>query len=167
MNKLLLLVLFVAFYSCSPKLSEHFQQNSYVQNFNIHILNPSLQLAIETTADINYTTDKKELRKIIRKAEFKLRDQVLIYGKTDEPPYEYFVTVSTNQKQPYPKNLIVFDTLINSNTIHFIGNSLHENSNRALGIDLKNIFRSLKVGGNYNEIEAAKEPLKKKLGPES
>ena len=84
----------------------------------MHILNPSLQLAIESPADIRYTTNKKALRRIIRNTDFKLRDQVLIYGNTDEPPYEYFVTISTNQKHDYPENLIVFDTLIN-NTIHW------------------------------------------------
>lgn len=117
----------------------------------MHILNPSLQLAIESPADIRYTTNKKALRKIIRNTDFKLRDQVLIYGNTDEPPYEYFVTISTNQKHDYPENLIVFDTLINNHHIQFIGNPLEEDSNRALGIDLKNIFRSLKVGENYNK----------------
>lgn len=74
---------------------------------------------------------------------------MLIYGKTDEPPYEYFLTVSYNQKQNYPENLIVFDTLINDHTIQFIGNPLHLDSNKALETDLQNIFRSLKVGEGY------------------
>jgi hypothetical protein len=161
MTRLLLLTLLALSFGCSPKISAHFQQNTYVQNYNIQILNPSLEFAIETPADITYTTDKKELRKVIRKADFNLKDPVLIYGKTDEPPYEYFVTVSTNQKQPYPKNLIVFDTLINSSTIRFIGNPLHEDSNRALGIDLKNIFKSLKIGEGYLLIGEEKDALKK------
>jgi hypothetical protein len=149
MNRLLLLTLLVVSFGCSNKISEHFKQNTYDQQFNMHILNSSLQLAIESPSDITYTTEKKALRKVIRNSDFKLKDRLLIYGKTDEPPYEYFVTISSTQKQNYPENLIVYDTLIDTHTIQFLGNPLHVDSRRALAIDLENIFRSLKVGEGY------------------
>ena len=105
-------------------------------------MNDSLQLYFKSPADITYTTDKKELKKVIRKEKFKLKDSVLVYGKINEPPFEYFVTISKNHKQNYPKELVVFDTLINNQTIHFVGNSLAENSKKTLEIDLKNIFKN-------------------------
>jgi hypothetical protein len=114
-------------------------------------VNDSLQLYFKSPADITYTTDKKELKKVIRNANFKIKDSVLVYGKTNEPPYEYFVTISKNNNQDYPKNLIVFDTLIDNQTIRFIGNPLTDNSNRTLEIDLKNIFKSLEVGKSYRK----------------
>ena len=151
MKKLTLISIVLLFYGCSPKISEHFEQNNYIRNFSVHIVNDSLQLYFKTPADITYTTEKKELKKIIRNSNFKLKDNVLVYGKTNEPPYEYFVTISKNNKQDYPKNLIVFDTLIDNQTIQFIGNPLTENSKRSLEIDLKNIFKSLEVGKSYRK----------------
>lgn len=162
MKKHTLISIVLLFCGCSPKISEHFEQNNYIKNFSIHIVNDSLQLYFKTPADITYTTEKKELKKIIRNANFKLKDSVLVYGKTDDPPYEYFVTVSKNHKQNYPKNIIVFDTLINSQTIQFIGNPVTENPNRTLEIDLKNMFKSLEVGKSYRkEISTVMDIVKK------
>jgi len=151
MEKLTLISIVLLICGCSPKISEHFEQNNYIRNYSIHIVNDSLQLYFKSPADITYTTDKKELKKVIRNVNFKIKDSVLVYGKTNEPPYEYFVTISKNNKQDYPKNLIVFDTLIDNKTIQFIGNPLTENSKRTLEIDLKNIFKSLEVGKSYRK----------------
>lgn len=151
MKKLLVVSTLLILLGCSPKISEYFEQNRYVRNYSIHIINDSLQLYFKTPADITYTTNKKELKKIIRKEKFKILDSVLVYGRTNEPPYEYFVTVSKNSIQDYPKEIVVFDTLINNQTIQFIGNPLAENSRRTLEIDLKNIFLSLEVGQTYRK----------------
>lgn len=151
MNKHLSIVIILFLYSCTPKINEHFKQNRYIKNYNIHIINDSLQLYLKSPSDITYTTDKKELKKVIRKTNFELIDSVLIYGKTNEPPYEYFVTISKNNLHKYPKNLIVFDTLINNKTFKFIGNSLSENSKKTLKIDLYKIFKSIEVGTNYRK----------------
>lgn len=151
MKKLTLITIIILFFGCSPKISEHFEQNKYIRNYSIHIVNDSLQLYFKSPADITYTTDKKELKKVIRKEKFKLRDSVLVYGKTNDPPYEYFVTISKNHKQNYPKDLVVFDTLINNKTIQFIGNPLTKNSKKTLEIDLKNIFKSIEVGATYRK----------------
>lgn len=162
MNKIKLIPVLILLCGCSPKISEHFEQNKYIRNFSIHIVNDSLQLYFKSPADITYTTDKKELKDTIREADFKLRDRVLVYGKTDDPPYEYFVTVSKKHKPNFPKNTVVFDTLINNHIIQFIGNPLKENSKRTLEIDLKNIFKSLEVGSTYRkEISTVMDIVKK------
>ena len=75
----------------------------------------------------------------------------LVYGRTNEPPYEYFVTVSKNSIHDYPKELVVFDTIINSQVIRFVGNSLAQNSKKSLEIDLKTIFKSLELGSTYRK----------------
>lgn len=151
MKKLTLITIIILFFGCSPKISKHFEQNKYIRNYSIHIVNDSLQLYFKSPADITYTTDKKELKKVIRKEKFKLRDSVLVYGKTNDPPYEYFVTISKNHKQDYPKDLVVFDTLINNQTIQFIGNPLTKDSKKTLEIDLNTIFKSLEVGTTYRK----------------
>lgn len=162
MKNLTLLPIILFFFGCSPKISRHFEQNKYVRNYNIHIVNDSLQLYFKSPGDITYTTDKKELKKIIRKVEYKLKEEVLVYGKTNDPPYEYFVTISENSQQNYPKELVVFDTLINNQTIQFIGNSLAQKSRRTLVIDLNNIFKSLEVGSTYRkEISTVMDILRK------
>ncbi|MCA0131707.1 hypothetical protein [Winogradskyella alexanderae] len=147
---------------CSPKISEYFEENKYIRNYSIHIVNDSLQLYFKSPADITYTADKKELKKIISKSNLKLDDDVLIYGKTDEPPYEYFVTVSKKQNQNYPKSIIVFDTLIDNQTIKFIGNPISKRSNRTLEVDLKNMLKSLEIGKSYRkEIITIMDVVKK------
>jgi hypothetical protein len=151
MKKLTIITILLVLLGCSPKISEHFEQNRYIQNYNIHIINDSLQLYFKTPADITYITDRKKLKKVIRNEKFKLVDSVLVYGKTDDPPYEYFVTVSKNNTQNYPKELVILDTLINNKTIRFIGNSSEQNSKRTLEIDLNNIFKSIELGPNYRK----------------
>lgn len=152
MNKIItLLITLLLISGCSPKINEHFEQNRYVKNFNVHLVNDSLQLYFKSPSDITYTRERKALKKVIRNVGFKLKDSVLVYGKTLDPPYEYFVTVSRNGQQEYPENLVVFDTLINNKTIQFVGNPLAENSKRTLEIDLNTIFKSLEVGESYRK----------------
>jgi len=162
MKKLALISIILIFCGCSPKISKHFEQNNYIRNFSIHIVNDSLQLYFKSPADITYTTDKKELKKVIHNANFKIKNSVLVYGKTEEPPYEYFVTISKKSKQNFPKNIVVLDTLINNHIIQFIGNPLTKNSNKTLDIDLRNIFKSLEVGKSYRkEISTVMDIVKK------
>ena len=151
MKKLSIITILALILGCSPKISENFEQNRYVRNFNIHVINDSLQIYFKSPADIIYTTDKNELKKIIKGEKFKLSDSVLVHGITDDPPYEYFVTTSKNNTQKYIKELVVFDTIIDNQTIQFIGNPLSENSKRTLEIDLENIFKSLEVGSAYRK----------------
>lgn len=158
----IVVVIFLVLLGCSPKINKHFESNQFIRNYNIHVINDSLQIYFKSPADITYTTNKKELKKIIRNTNFKLKDSVLVYGKTDDPPYEYFVTVSKNPKQTYNEKLIVFDTLINNYTIQFIGNSLTKSSNKTLKIDLNTIFKSLVVGKGYKkDVSSIMEVVKK------
>lgn len=165
MKKLSFILILFILLGCSPKISEHFEQNKYIKNYSIHIINDSLQLYFKTPADITYTTNKKKLMKIIRNEKFKLLDSVLVYGKTNDPPYEYFVTISKNSPQHYPKELVVFDTIINSQVIRFIGNSLSQNSKRTLEIDLSNIFKSLELGSTYRKQISTVFDIVKKYQP--
>lgn len=138
-------------WTCSPKISEHFEQNKYIRNYSVHIVNDSLEIYFKTPADIDNITEKKELKKTIRKAQFKLKDPVLAYGVTDNPPYEYYVTISENCSHEYPEELIVLDTLINNRVLRFIGHSLDPNSKRNLGADLSKMFKSLEYGPEYRK----------------
>jgi hypothetical protein len=151
MNKLIAILFFFTLLGCSPKISEHFEQNKFIKNYNIHIINDSLLLYFKSPADITYVTNRNDLKKIIRKKNFKLKDSVLIYGKTDEPPYEYFVTISQPNINDYPKELIILDTIIEDKMIRFIGNSLSPNSYKSLVVDLRNIFNSLELGTTYRK----------------
>ena len=151
MKKLSILIIALFFLGCSSKISHHFEHNKYIKNFNVHILNDSLQLYFKTPADIRYVTHKKELNKIIRQEKFKIQDSVLVYGKTDDPPYEYFVTLSKTNLHEYPKELVVFDTLIHKHTIRFIGNALIPSAKKTLERDLEDIFKSLQLGPNYRK----------------
>lgn len=150
-KKISIISLFFILHSCSSKINEHFEQNRYIRNYNIHIMNDSLQLYLKTPSDITYSTNKKELKKIIRNGKIKIVDSVLVYGKTNDPPYEYFVTISKKNSQSYPKEFVVYDTVINQKIIKFIGNSLSANSKRTLEIDLYKIFKSLEVGSTYRK----------------
>lgn len=162
MRKLAIITILLAFLGCSPKISRYFEHNRYIKNYRTHIINDSLQLYFKTPADITYTNNKKELKKIIHKAKFKLKDSVLIYGKTNEPPYEYYMTISQNNAFKYPETLVIFDTLINNQKIRFIGNPLIKNAKKALKADLKNIFSSLEIGKNYRkEISTVMDIVKK------
>ena len=152
MKKLLVIPILILLISgCSSKISKHFNETKYIRNINVHIVNDSLRLYIKSPADITYTTDRKALKKIIRKEKFEIKDSVLVYGKCSEPDYEYFVTLSTNHNQNYPKNLIVIDTIIDNRSIRFIGNPLSVNSRERSELDLNIIFKTLKVGEGYRK----------------
>lgn len=162
MKKLTVIVVILFFWGCSPKISKYFEHNKYIRNYNIHIVNDSLQLYFKTPGDITYITDKVDLKRTIRKVKLKPKDSILVYGKSTDPPYEYFVTVSENHKQNNTKHSIIFDTIINKKTIQFIGNPLAKNSKNALKIDLENIFKSLEVDKNYRkEISTVMDIVKK------
>lgn len=113
MKKLTFITTILLFYGCAPKISNNFEHNKYIKNYNIHIVNDSLQLYFKTPGDITYSTDKNELKKIIRKGKIKPKDSVLVYGKSFDPPYEYYVTVSEKHKQNNIKHLVILDTIIN------------------------------------------------------
>lgn len=150
MNKIFITVLLFCMVGCSPRINKYFEKNQYISNIHNHILNDSLQLYLKTPADIKYFTQKKVLRKALRKNHWQTPNEVLLYGKTDFPPYEYLVTVGNNTEHKREENLLVLDTLIADKTFHFIGKSTNEESAYSLSKDLTGVFHSLKVGDDYN-----------------
>lgn len=161
-SRLIFLFLILVSSAYSPKISKHFEHNNYIRNYSVHIINDSLQLYFKSPADINYITESEELKNAIQNAGFKLKDKVLVYGRTNDPPYEYFVTVSKGAKKEYPKKLIVLDTVVGSLNIQFIGKPLAENSRKSLEPDLHNMFSSLEVGATYRkDISTVMDVVKK------
>uniref|UniRef100_UPI0040470810 hypothetical protein n=1 Tax=Flavobacterium sp. TaxID=239 RepID=UPI0040470810 len=136
---------------CSSKISKYYNYNRFINNYNIHVINDSLQLYFKSPADINYITNRNELKKILKKSTIKIKDSVLIYGQTNDPPYEYFVTISNKESYSIPQNIIHYDTLVNKKNIRFIGNALEPNSQKTLNADLKSIFKSLEIGASYRK----------------
>uniref|UniRef100_UPI00404AA46E hypothetical protein n=1 Tax=Flavobacterium sp. TaxID=239 RepID=UPI00404AA46E len=102
---------------CSSKISKYYNYNRFINNYNIHVINDSLQLYFKSPADINYITNRNELKKILKKSTIKIKDSVLIYGQTNDPPYEYFVTISNKESYSIPQNIIHYDTLVNKKKI--------------------------------------------------
>lgn len=137
--------------SCSPKISNYFEANKYIRDVYIHVMNDSLQFHFKSPIDIVYTTDRNELKKILRKQKIKTQGEVLLYGITKTPPYEYVVTVSNTEAEQILDNRISFDTLIKDHTIQFIGKALEKDAQRSLEIDLKGIFNTIEIGEDYRK----------------
>jgi hypothetical protein len=145
-----LLVILVLLTGCAPRISKQFDGNRYIHDINIHVLNDSLKLHLISPADISYVTHKKGLRKALRKSKIRTQNEVLLFGKTDSPPYEYAVTVGASMKPESRKNLVLLDTIISGKAISFIGAS-GKAGNYSLNADLKNMMASLKQGDHYRE----------------
>lgn len=71
MNKIItLLITLLLISGCSPKINEHFEQNRYVKNFNVHLVNDSLQLYFKSPSDITYTRERKSIKEGNSKCRF-------------------------------------------------------------------------------------------------
>ena len=151
MHKLIGIPLLLIICGCAPKISEHFQQNKYVRKDGIHILNDSLQLSFKSKESIQYISDTNELIKTNKQLKFSINDPIIVYGKNSDPAYVYAVTLSENKNQKYPKDLVVFDTLINNQILRFLGKPLAQNAKGDLEADLKNSMRSVVVGPSYRQ----------------
>ncbi|MFA5300305.1 MAG: hypothetical protein WC389_19130, partial [Lutibacter sp.] len=148
--KFIILLLIVG---CSPKISEHFEQNRYVSNYNTHIINDSLKTYFKTGGDFDFVTNRKTLKKVLRKNGHHFKNKVFVYGKTNIPPiYEYFITVGNNLKLEKPKQFVVFDTIIGSEKFSFLGKPLYKGENQSLKIDLNNTFKSFEYGENHRNV---------------
>lgn len=133
---------------CSPKIHKNFQDNRYIYNYGCHIINDPLQLYFKTPADFDYVSDKQQLKEILRNSRLNFKNKVLVYGKTNIPPYyKIYVTVGskTEDQNKFP---VLFDTIITGKKIQFIGEPIG-NSSISLNKDLKAAFRSLEVGSGY------------------
>ncbi|MGA9590850.1 MAG: hypothetical protein WBV11_13555 [Salegentibacter sp.] len=141
-------VLFV--FGCTPKIHKNFQNNRYVLDYSVHIINDPLQLYFKTPADIEYVSDRRQLKQIIRNTRMNLDNKVLVYGKSQLPPYyEFFVTVG-NYSEENNHNGIEYDTVVSGKEISFIGNPIG-NSSTSLRKDLEDAFKSLEIGSDYRK----------------
>lgn len=148
--KRLFIVAVLLVLGCSPNIHKKFSENRYVYDYGIHIINDPLQLYFKTPADIEYVSDRRRLKKIIRNTSVHLGDKVLVYGKSQLPPYyEFFVTVGNNNEQKI-HNVIEYDTAIAGKNIQFIGNPIG-NTSTSLKKDLRHAFQSLEVGSEYRK----------------
>jgi hypothetical protein len=145
------LILIVSFSGCSPKISQNFQNNRYINNYSLHIINDSLGIYFKTPADIDFVRSRKELKKIIQHSSIDFQNKILAYGRTNFPPYEFFVTIGNRNFSDDNKNLIVFDTVSRGKRIHFIGNPLNQSSANPLRNDLAATFNSLEIGEGYRK----------------
>lgn len=137
---------------CSPKISEHFEQNGYVNNYNTFIINDSLKTYFKTAGDFDFVTNRKTLKKVLRKNNYHFKNKVLVYGKTYIPPiYEYFITVGNDLSFEKPKHYIVFDTIIGKEKFSFFGKPNKNEETESLKIDLQRTFQSLEVGKGYRK----------------
>ncbi len=142
------IILLTGIWACTPKISDRNTDNRYLQNFNNHILNDSLQLHITTPADIKYVVSKKLIERSIKEKKIKTVNPVLVYGTTTDPSYQFLVTIGTQKEKPRPNQLIL-DTMVNQHSLHFIGANANDRALTAMKIDLQQIFNSIKSGSRY------------------
>ena len=161
MRKVIIIAPLLLLLGCTPGIHKHFQDNRYVLNYGVHIINEPLQLYFKTPADIEYIRDKRKLKKIIRNTPVNLENKVLVYGHSKLPPYyEFFVTIGNNIEEN-KDNAIEYDTVVASKNIRFIGNPIGKSS-ISLKKDLKDAFMSLEVGSDYRkEISTVMDVVKK------
>ncbi len=141
-------LLFIFVISCSPKISYLAQVNRHVKNFNIHVVNDSLQLHLISPADITYLIVKQDIKTAVKKHKLKLKNEILIYGTTPNPAYEFVVTIGRN-KEIVQKNKLILDTVINSQMLHLMAITTDDKAIVSMEADLKEMLRKLRSGSNY------------------
>jgi hypothetical protein len=150
--KHLTIILLLILTGCSPKISEHFEENRYINNYSAFIVNDSLQTYFKTAGDFDFVTNRKELKKVLRKNDYQFKNKVLVYGKTNIPPiYEYFITHGENFENEKPRHYIVFDTIIGKEKFSFYGKPVDTGVTYSLNKDLQKTFESLEVGKGYRK----------------
>lgn len=146
-------ILSFLFLSCSPKVHENFESNHYIKDYRIHSFNDSLKLSFNSPSDIIYSTDKVKLIKQLRKSNINLSGEVLFFGITKLPEYEFYVTVSLSPENKLSVDLFKYDTIIENNFITFIGRPHSEAWVKPMNSDLKYMVNSLVVGKGYQDTK--------------
>lgn len=146
MRKTISLILLIALYGCSDKISPYFESNMYI-NENSSVINDSLKFSHKSYGDVTFIKSKSALKKHLKTNKVPF-DHVLLYGKTYiDPIYEYYI-LTDSKKTFKSKNHFQKDTLIGNHTFTFIGIPL-DNSNPSL--DFKVLSSNLILGKNYAE----------------
>lgn len=128
---------------CSSRIHPSAKYTNYTLDYHRYIANDSVQLHFISPADIDYSETNRGLKSALRKSDLKSEKNILIYGISEFPPYEYVVTVSDLPQATHSESYIIFDTVIKGQYICFKGNPLVEDAKRSLEIDLKNMVLSL------------------------
>ncbi len=149
-STLFVLLLFIT-QACSPKVPhQDFHANRYVPDYSLHVYNDSLQMHFYGPADIEYSTDPEVLKARASGEEWMKKMPLLIYGKTNTPPYEILVFAS-DKPLVIPKGAYhLYDTLLGGHYIYFMGAGLDPKARLAVESDTRRMFESLVVGEGYN-----------------
>ncbi len=131
-------------FGCSPKVSEFSKSNRYLQHFNTHIINDSLQLHLTTPADIKYASSKKTIQRALKDKKIRTANPVLLYGATKDPDYQFLVTIG-NRTEKVHENRLLLDTVIGQHALHFIG----ANGQQDMRTDIQQILKRIKSGPKY------------------
>ena len=81
----------------------------------VTVYNDSLKLVTRTYGDVSFAFSNKEFKALTRSSP-KFSD-VLFYGSTDLPTYEYYVLVDPKDNPLAPKGYSIKDTLLGQNRI--------------------------------------------------
>lgn len=141
-------IVFACLCSCTPKISPLNASNRFLKNFNTHILNDSLQLHLLTPADINYSASRKSIQNALKKNKIKTVNPVLLFGTTNDPSYQFVVTIG-DKKEKFRPNQFLLDTMLNRHRLHFLGFSNSIGAMSAMEADLRKIHSDIKFGPAY------------------
>ena len=151
--------------NCSAKISKHFDTTHYVQDFNTHIVNDSLQLYLKTPADIRFEKDKELIINRLENEKLSLSG-VLAYGATNVPPHYRFFLLLNPKKSIQAKNKYEFvrDTVINSNNLVVFCRSKEIRNTHSFKNDCQEVFEGISTDNNYRESIASIFDLSRRFG---
>ncbi|MGF1923023.1 MAG: hypothetical protein ACQUHE_02495 [Bacteroidia bacterium] len=134
--------------SCTAKISQYHAGNRYLQNFNTHIINDSLNLHLVTPADLKYLVSEKAIRQDLKEKKISVANPIWLYGTTNDPSYQLLVTIG-NRNERARKNQLLLDTIIDQKSLHFIGVNASIKSQVSMEADVRSIYHRIKSGKDY------------------
>lgn len=136
---------------CSSHIHPLADRTTFKLDYHRYISNDSLSLYFKSPADIDYPEGHLRLKKALRKSELNAEKDILLYGISEFPPYEYVLTVSPTISSITSDKYVIFDTIMNGQSVRFIGNPLVVDAKRILTADLEDMVRS--VSSSPLEVE--------------
>lgn len=151
---LLYCFLLLLFAQCTPRISGYFDTTHYVETFNTHVVNDSLELYLKTGADIRFTRDREQALQAMKKSGLNL-DGLIAYGKTAVPPHYEFYLLLNPQKRVNADGAgkMARDTVINGQNLVVVCKT--EGDHESYLSDCNGIFNSIKVGEGYRRDMAS------------
>jgi len=162
-NLLLCSLLFLLTH-CAPHLSSYFDSTHYVESYNTHIINDSLQLHLKTGADVRFLDNKNKIEDLVKRQGYH-PGGLLAYGKTEiAPHYEIFLWLDPKKSiEAKRANEAVHDTLIRDQKLVLLCNSSGDSNSGSFRNDCENIFNSITVGENYRKKLSSVFDISKKF----